>query len=476
MIVPPTAFATRRRLRALACAFFGLAALRAAAQAPASDAPAQGATEGVATAQPPAAPPAVTAPPDPAVPKPKPVPESEPPAAPSPQPEPAAPAPVPPGGPASPPAVDEPAPKPPEERLLPKLDVFFPEGDFDLRVSRLINSVFFEGQVKYNFIKGDITAFLRYRYYGYRRTTQLTVFDSIEFDDLNGKTSNDFDRVRGLLTLFEWPYSFSQRAFALAEIDGISSNKLDANNAIVRLGETNTFIRLGYQLGTPDESRSSAIAGETRARSERLFAAFREFGPGAATITGAVTYGFDLGVGDFDYVKLEYEALKRFDLTRRSFAVGRLRGGTFPRTSPIRADPRLPPPRSALDNYQIPRSEFLSLNGRDNLKGLGESLRGTEELLATWEVYFPWFLEEHRKFLRADWQNWYWILYAGAGTIGFKREVYKDLSEYVPDAGVGFESSFGLRKKYRFFVSAIVAKALKGNGDIEARISIKSYR
>ena len=240
--------------------------------------------------------------------------------------------------------------------------------------------------------------------------------------------------------------------------------------------ETNTFIRLGYQLGTPDESRSSAIAGETRARSERLFAAFREFGPGAATFTGAVTYGFDLGPGDFDYVKLEYEALKRFDLTRRSFLIGRLRGGTFPRTSPTRADPNLPPPASPLDNYQIPRSEFLSLNGRDNLKGVGESLRGTEELLTTWELYVPWFLEEHREFMRADWQNWYWILYAGTGTIGFKREVYEDFSEYVPDVGVGFESSFGLRKKYRFFVSAIVAKALKGEGGVEARVSIKSYR
>lgn len=343
-------------------------------------------------------------------------------------------------------------------------------------MSRLLNSVFFEGQVKYNFLKGDITAFLRYRYYGYRRTTQLTVFDAIEFDDVNGKISNDFDRVRGVLTLFQWPYSFSQRAFALAELDRISSNKLDANNAIVRLGETNTFVRLGYQLGTPDESRSSAIAGETRARSERLFAAFREFGPGAATFTGAVTYGFALGIGDFDYVKLEYEALKRLDLTRRTFLVGRIRGGTFVRSSPARSDPSLPPARSQLDKYQVPRSEFFSLNGRDNLKGVGRSLRGTELLLSTWELYIPWFLEQHRTFLRADWQNWYWILYAGAGTIGFKRVVYDDFSEYIPDVGLGFESSFALRKRYRFFVSAILAKALKGDGGIEARISIKSYR
>jgi hypothetical protein len=109
-------------------------------------------------------------------------------------------------------------------------------------------------------------------------------------------------------------------------------------------------------------------------------------------------------------------------------------------------------------------------------EGGRESLRGTEELLTTWELYVPWFLEEHREFARADWQNWYWILYAGTGTIGFKREIYDDFSEYVPDVGLGFESSFGLRKKYRFFVSAIVAKALKGEGGVEARVSIKSYR
>src|SRR5687767_3761916 len=61
---------------------------------------------------------------------------------------------------------EEPRPKPPNERFLPRLDVYFPEGDLDLRVNRLINKVLFEGQVKYNFIKGDISAFLRYRYYG----------------------------------------------------------------------------------------------------------------------------------------------------------------------------------------------------------------------------------------------------------------------------------------------------------------------
>lgn len=75
--------------------------------------------------------------------------------------------------------------------------------------------------------------------------------------------------------------------------------------------------------------------------------------------------------------------------------------------------------------------------------------------------------------MRLEWQNWYWILYAGAGNAGFDRETYTDFSSYIPDAGVGFESSFRL-KTYRFFFSGIVAQALKGDGGVEARVSVKS--
>ena len=42
-------------------------------------------------------------------------------------------------------------------------------------------------------------------------------------------------------------------------------------------------------------ARSNAIVGETRARTERLFSAFREIGPGGAGFTAAVTYGFPYG-------------------------------------------------------------------------------------------------------------------------------------------------------------------------------------
>jgi hypothetical protein len=365
-------------------------------------------------------------------------------------------------------------PRPSEDRILPRLDVYFPEGELDLRVNRLINKTFFEGQVKYNFIDGDISAFLRYRYYGYKRTTQFTVFDSIEFDDIDDSVSDDFDRVRGTLLLLQWPHSYTQRTFGLVEIDRISSNKRPTGSEFFfRKDQTNTFLRLGYQLGTPDEARSSAIAGETRARTERLFSAFREFGPGDSTITAALTYGFP-SLGEFDYLKFEFEVLKRFDVTLRTFLIGRLRGGTFPHVGDADTT-ALPPEPDAIDFLAVPRSETFKLDGRENLKGFDGRRRGTEQLLMTWEYFFPWFLESNHSFLKLNFQNWYWILYAGAGTLGLDREVYTDFGTYIPDAGVGFESSFTLRK-YRFFLSGIVAQALKGDGGIEARISVKSYR
>ncbi|HET9209326.1 MAG TPA: hypothetical protein VFR03_02945 [Thermoanaerobaculia bacterium] len=401
---------------------------------------------------------------------------------------PPAPAPTPPAPVPQTPTVPEPSsagggtegetlPPKPTGQFLPRLDVYFPEGDLDLRINRLINKTFFEGQVKYNFVNGDITAFLRYRYYGLKRTTQLTVFDSISFDRIDQDVTADFDRVRGTLLLMEWPHNYNNRTFFLTEIDRISSNRGPAEGGgrfLVRRDQSNTFVRLGYQLGTPDEGRSSAIAGETRARTERLFSAFREFGPGEATLTSALSYGFPYGPGDFNYLKFEFEALKRFDVSRRTFLVGRLRGGTFLHVA--KADPStLPPDPDGIDFYAVPRSEAFNIDGRENLKGVRDRTRGTDALFTTWEYFFPWFLETKHRALRLDWDNWYWILYAGYGTVGLSHSIYKEFSSYYPDAGIGFESSFRLRK-YRFFLSGIVAQALRGNSGLEARISVKSYR
>jgi hypothetical protein len=374
-----------------------------------------------------------------------------------------------------PPAVPPPEPPPEadEERSsasLPSLDIFFPEGELDLRVNRLINKVFFEGQVQYNFIDGDITAFLRYRYYGRSRTYQITGFDSVEFDSIE-ELSDEFERVRGFLFLTEWPQDYHHRSVFLAEIDRIISNKevlqFDTN-------KTNTFVRAGYQIGTPYDPRSNAILGERRASRRTLFTAFRDIGPGDFGLTAAATYGFPHLLGDFEYVKVEAEALKRFDTWGDTFVIGRLRGGSFP-LKDERDDLGVAPAEvDEADRYTIPRAELFRLDGRDNLKGVSERVRGTEQLYTTWELFLPWFVGGERRALGLTWQNWYWILYGGYGMTGFDSDLYSDLDRWVPDVGIGFESSFRLRK-YRFFLSGVVAQALEGEGDLETTVSIKSH-
>ncbi len=374
---------------------------------------------------------------------------------------------VPPEG-TAPPA-DQEGPRQPLDRFLPRLDVFFPEGDLDLRVNRLVNKVFFEGQVKYNFVNGDITAFLRYRYYGLYRITQFAVFDSISFSNAQSFSNGDFDRVRGTLLFLQWPHDYDHRTFALFEVDRISSNQLEKqfNN-----NRTNDFVRFGYQIGTPEDSPSNAIVGESRARTTQLFTAAREIGPGGFGFTGALTYGFEFLSGDFNYVKLEAETLKRFDVSENTFLVGRAHLGSVPYKKTLRTGPDIDP----VDQYSIPRSELFSLDGRENLKGLKVKRPGTEEFHTTWEYFFPWFVNTSRDFLRLKWQTFYWILYSGYGTAGFDRSVYRDFSTWVPDVGIGFESTCTLGRRYRFFLSGVVARALKGSGGVEARVSVKSYR
>ncbi len=393
------------------------------------------------------------------------------------------PAPAPPGGPAEGPPAGGPPPaaageetaepegEPAEKSqaaFLPRLDVFFPEGELDLRASRLADKVYFEGQVKYSFVNGDITAFLRYRYYGLSRIYQLTGFDAVEFQGVE-KLSTEFERVRGLLFLTEWPLDVQHRSFLLGEVDRITSNKeaLRFDN-----DKTNTFLRLGYQIGTPYDPSLNAIVGERRAQVPRLFTAFRDLGEGDFGVTAAATYGFDFTGGDFSYVKVEAEGLKRVDLPADLFLVGRVHGGSFPYK---RRRQDVPPDAERAVRYTIPRQELFRLDGRDNLKGVSERIRGTEQLYTTLELFVPWFLAEDRRALGLVWDNWYWIFYSGYGATGFETSVYGDPNAWYPDVGIGFESSFRLRK-YRFFLSGIVAQALEGTGGVEARLSVKSYR
>jgi hypothetical protein len=351
----------------------------------------------------------------------------------------------------------------PIERYLPNVDLLFPEGALDLKVSHLVNKVLFEGQVRYAFVSGDITAFLRYRHYGYDRTTQVEVFDGISFGRLQS-LSNRFDRTRGANVFLEWPRSYSFRTFVLGEVDRISSSSpsLPATNS------TDTFIRLGAQLGTPGDSRTQSIVGGSRAYFPSIFTAVREIGPGQFGFTSALSYGFPLG--NFDYLRLEAQALKRFDFSERTFLAGTLHLGSF-----LHDQMRTPFAFNVQDRFSIPLADFFNIGGADNLKGLSNNVIGTQELHTTWELFTPWFLGQHHTVLHLDWQSWYWIFYAGAGTIGVTSRAYTNLAAYIPDAGFGFESSVQLWR-YRFFLSSILARPLKGTNHVEARLSVRTYR
>lgn len=375
--------------------------------------------------------------------------------------------PEPPAGPppsaVSPSEGDEASPE--RETLLPDLDFYFPEGELDFRLNRLIKGSFYEGQLRYNFAKGDIEAFVRYRYYGYRSIFQLGLFDTVEFEPIESG-SNDFERTRGGLLLIERPFNYHSRGFFLAELDRITSNKDEFE---FTTNKTDTFIRLGYQLGTADDPKLNAIVGETRAQRRTLFTAHRELGPYSAGLSGAVTWGFEGPLGDFDFIKLEFGALKRFRLGQSSYLVSRLHGGSFLRKRAVRPEIPIDSP----DRYSVPLEEFFRLDGSSNLKGLQPSLRGTEELLTTLEFFVPWFVNDRRQSLGVAWESWYWLLYSGYGTIGFDREVLSDSSTYLVDLGVGFETSF-LLKDYTIFISAIAAQTLDIEGGVEARVSVKA--
>ncbi len=371
------------------------------------------------------------------------------------------------------------APGAPEQNTLPdstetgepplssRIDVYLPEGRLDLRLSRLVKNALFEGQIKYDFIDGDISAFLRYRYYGYRTIYQVTLFDALEFEGVE-ELDNDFERVRGLLTLLEWPHDYHHRTFLLAEVDRLSSSKPAQQFSNER---TNTFVRLGFQRGTPNDPRSNAIVGETRARTESLLSVHRKIGPSQAGFTAALSYSFDFLGADFEYLKLELAALKRFDLTPKTFVIGRAEGGSFLHhvalNNDLRVDPR--------DRVSIPRNELFRLGGRENLKGVDSDRRGTEVVRMTVEAFSAIFRDRAIRALGVEWTTLYSVFYAGMGNSGFDRDVYTDIDSYVPDVGFGLEAAFQLRD-YKIFLSGLVAYALEESDGVKAHLTVRTYR
>ena len=361
--------------------------------------------------------------------------------------------------------------EPEKSGILPRLNFYLPEGRADIRLLKPIRNSLFENQVAYNFVSGDISAFLRYKYYGRSGTSTFSFFDSIEFEELEA-LSNEFTRTRGALYLHRRPLDFYNRLYGLSQFDRLTFSNPDQHPDANR---TNSYVKLGYQYGTPSDERSNAVVGEARDRLFSLFTAYRDIGPRGSGLSFAVTYGFDYLGGDYHYVKAEVEALQAIALPRRQRLILRLHGGYFPyKEEDPEAQDAVDPERST--PFLIPRYELFKLNGREELKGYRGTERGPNQVHLTAEYVVPVFLEAPRKFLGFQWHSLYAILYGGAGNVGDETSIYGDLGEYRVDAGGGIEAALSYLN-YRAFLGALLAQTfVNGRGGLRFLLSFKTYR
>jgi hypothetical protein len=369
-------------------------------------------------------------------------------------------------------AAQAPPPDPAAERreAFPNINVYLPEGEMTIRLRRLIRNVLFEGQIDYEFVDGDVSTFLRYKYYARNFTYKIGVFDSIEFAAIESG-SRDFDRVRGGLLLFDYPLDYNNRWVLLVQVDGLSYGdvtKPDNNRS-------NIYTKIGYQYGTPFDERLNSIAGESRGRINPVLTAYRDIGPQKLGVAVALTQGIEAIGGDYDYTKLQAEALKRFDFrSSGSFVISRLHAGSLLRKEHLEG--REDRPRS--EQYSAPRYELFRLGARDALKGVDGSVRGTEEAHVANELFYPIFRNQERRFLRATWTNLYGIGYSGAGAVGFSASELARNENLVVDAGLGFEASLRVRE-YDVYLTAVYAHTVKAPPEIEGgeiRFSVRTNR
>jgi hypothetical protein len=348
----------------------------------------------------------------------------------------------------------------------------------------LIKNVLFESQIDYKFVNGDISTFLRYKYYAKNFTYRLGIFDQIDFPRLGSSSSNAFERVRGGLLLFEFPRDYDNRYYWLIQDDRLTFG--DIQNFDNR--KNNVYTKVGYQYGTQFDERMNSIVGESRGRIVPVLTAFRDLGPQKFGLAAAVTESAHIGTGDYRYTKVEAEALKRWDPSDTTFFVQRLHIGFFPTKG--RVNP--PPVPTDLDGdgivdpvptyafYTVPRYELFALGGRDALRSINDSLdtEGTHEVHETNEYFVPIFRNRAFNTFGARWNTLYGVAYAGAGSVGFDyRSIAKANSTFV-DAGLGFESSMNVRE-YDVILSVLYAHTVHAPDGMKGgtfRFFIKTVR
>jgi hypothetical protein len=424
-------------------------------------------------------------------PAPQPVPEPEQTPPPAPQP---APAPAPEPAPVTPPPV---AQEPPvlsraaggaydRRESLPLFNLYLPEGQASVRIRKLIKNVLFESQIDYRFVNGDVSTFLRYKYYARDYTYKLAVFDTIGFPNIGSRSTQEFQRVRGGLFLAEIPRNYNHRYFWLVQDDRLTFGDVTT----VDNRKNNVYTKFGYQYGTQFDEHLNSIVGESRGRITPVLTAFREIGPQKLSISAAITQAARFSTGDYKYTKLEAEAFRRWDITPTSFVVTRAHLGTFLTKSTVRdwclvnqfpqTCGRGTPPAGAIvvdpiERYSIPAYEMFDMGGRDALRAITSrnASAGTNEIHMTNEYFVPVFRNRDYRTFLMHWNTLYGIAYLGAGHVAIANNHGNAI-----DAGLGTEASITVRD-FDVLFSMLYARTVKADTGLKGskvRFSIRTIR
>ncbi|HEX9161094.1 MAG TPA: hypothetical protein VF980_05235 [Thermoanaerobaculia bacterium] len=386
--------------------------------------------------------------------------------------------------PASPPPLSDTASAAYDRREnLPNLNVYLPEGQASVRLRKLIKNVLFESQIDYRFITGDISTFLRYKYYATNYTYRLGVFDEIGFPEVGStnKNGNEFQRVRGGLLLFGFPRDYNHRYFWLLQDDRLTFGNLQN----VDNKTNNVYTKLGWQYGTQFDERLNAIVGESRGRITPVLTAFRDIGPQKTGLAAAITESSRVGTGGYRYTKLEGEGLKRTDITATSFIFSRLHFGSFAGYQKCKDDVLICRGQpidtlAPIDRFSIPRYEMFDLGGREALKAVGakDQSEGTQEVHLTNEFFVPIFRNRDLRTWSLHWNTMYGIGYLGAGTVGLHYSDLVKSSGAVVDAGLGSEMAITVRD-FDVLLSVVYAHTLHAPPELKGskvRFFIRTVR
>ena len=330
-------------------------------------------------------------------------------------------------------------------------NIYLADGRASIRLRKLIKNVLFESQIDYKFVTGDISTFLRYKYYAHDFTYKIGVFDSISFGDI-GSHTDEFQRVRGGLLLLEFPRDYNHRYFTLLQDDRLTFG----DTTRVDNRKNNIYTKLGYQYGTEFDETLNSIVGEFRGRLIPVLTVFRELGPQKFSYAAAITQGGKISTGDYKYTKFESEAIRRWDITPTSFIVTRGHVGTFLNKDFLCKDtPTVP----LTECYSIPGYELFSLGGREALRSVrtaGDVSSGTNEIHVTNEYFVPVFRNRDFRFHALHFNTAYAIGYMGAGNVGFNTRDLFRTRDFAVDAGLGTEMALTVRD-FEVLVSILYA-------------------